>query len=136
MRLWTIILLLAALASFSPQANADEWSTKLFIPARNGESAQIVDTETGQAAKVLEGIMGERPQECPQDGYWADAALMAGMVDGRVVTCADGQAYALMKTPEAALRGGYALVPAKPKPGTDDPGPSKKDPASMPEVTP
>lgn len=139
MRLKSLVLFYTAALIFSPQAHADEWEQMIYIPARNGENPKIRDLESGKEKLVLQGVMGMRPSECPPEAFWADAIRPDEMTAGRIVECADGKAYSLKHTPEAALLGGLVLVP-EPKPGTtDEPGPLKSpivEPGTTPKADP
>jgi len=137
MRPKSTVLFLSAIASLSHSASADEWEKMVFIPARNGETAQIID-ETGKMKAVVEGLMGVRPMDCPPSTFWSyDVSPKASMA-GLIISCDDDQkAYKIQATPYSVTKGGFALVPATdPRPpGTDDPGPSKSDPTAEPEVS-
>ena len=135
MRLKTMACLISAAASFCSQAVADELDKKLFVPAKNGESAQIVDTETGEGIAVLQGIMGVPPENCPPQAFWATTKSIDDMIAAGIVSCADGMKYDLRLSNVSKMEA-YELFRSNPKPGTDDPGPSKKTPGAAPEVSP
>jgi len=115
-------------------AVADEWEKILFFSATNDADAKTLNTETGETQGLLAGIEGQPPKECPPQAYWAP--MDKAPID-TIISCANGEEFALVRGPSVA-QGARILQPvSSPKPpGTDDPGPSKSAPAAAPEVTP
>ena len=126
MRLTSLILSLVMLAAASQHCKADEWKSIVFLHAKNNETPQTQNSDTGVAMVVRQAEFGRPPKDCPVAAFWA-------LNDNTLVDCVDGKQFQLMETEASKQKGGLALVP-KPSPDpdpskTDKPGPMNADPS-------
>lgn len=129
-----IIIAFVTIFGLSLPAIADAWENILFLAATNDADAKTLNTETGETQGLLAGLEGQPPKVCPAQAYWAP--MDKAPID-TIISCANGEKFALVRGPDVA-QGARILKPVSdPKPpGTDGPGPSKSAPVGAPEVTP
>ena len=122
-------LFLSMLVVVSQQCKADDWKLTLFIPSKNGAKPQTINSETGVAMVVRQGVFGSPPKDCPLSAFWA-------LTDNTLVDCNNGEQFQLIETDASKQKGAFVLIPKpvpQPYPGsnkTDKPGPMNKDPKS------
>ena len=105
-------------ALFCAVAQAQDSVKAVFVPAKNGDAAKVIDLQTGSISKVL-GTFEAAPQDCPPGSYWV-------MNDVSVVSCADGSEYKFGKL-DPSIEAPFAAMALKPVIPEDDetrePGP-------------
>jgi hypothetical protein len=88
------VIALVTLVGLSYPAVADEWDKILFFAATNDADARTLNTETGETQRLLAGIEGQPPEECPSQAYWAP--MDKAPID-TIISCANGEKFALVR---------------------------------------
>ena len=103
-----------ALILGSPAFSEDAGSIA-YLPAKDGKPAQTIRLPAGEPQSVIESLLGDRPEQCPKEAFWASAAS-----SGEFVSCGEGSVYEIQPY-EVTDNSKYMLrlVPSsKVKPGT------------------